>query len=291
MTTAAKIAIPKIGEKLSSGQIEFLSALAASCRGDIIEMVTNAQSGHPGGSLSSIDYLCLIYAYIISQGGEKIVVSNGHISPAVYAILAEMGYIPKEQVLKTFRKSGSIYEGHVTRHVKGVWYGTGPLGIGVSVAAAFALAEKMATGNANRKTGAKKVFALMGDGEGQEGQVYEMMLWANKYKLNNLILFVDSNLLQLTASLEEIMPLNLKAQFKASGWDVLECNGHDFGEMWDTLGKAYKVKNKPVVIIGNTIMGKGVDFMENNVVYHYASADSQVCRKAKESILRSMGGM
>jgi transketolase len=287
----ANTTIPKIGEKLSDAQIEFLSTLTTACRRDIIEMVTNAQSGHPGGSLSSMDYLALIYAYIIGQSGEKIVVSNGHISPAVYAILAEMGYIPREQVIKNFRKAGSPYEGHVTRHVKGIWYGTGPLGVGVSVAAAFALAEKMAATGQNtsakttahaaaqtqtttlaadagitatgaKPTAAKKVFALMGDGEAQEGQVYEMMLFANKYKLNNLILFVDSNLLQLTASLEEIMPLNLKAQFKAAGWDVLECNGHDFGEMWNTIGKAYKVKNKPVVIIGNTIMGKGVDFME-----------------------------
>ena len=149
-----KIDIPKPGAKLSDKQIDFLEALALACRRDIVEMVANAQSGHPGGSLSSIDYLCLLYAYIISRGGEKIVVSNGHISPAVFAILAEMGYIPKDHVLKTFRKTGSIYEGHVARHVRGVWYGTGPLGIGVSVAAAFALAEKM-------KKGKEKVFAVM----------------------------------------------------------------------------------------------------------------------------------
>jgi transketolase len=247
--------IPKLGAKLSDGQIDFLEALALACRRDIVEMVANAQSGHPGGALSSIDYLCLLYAYIISRGGEKIVISNGHISPAVYAILAEMGYIPRENVLKSFRKAGSIYEGHVTRHVRGIWYGTGPLAIGVSVAAAFALAEKM-------KKGKEKVFAVMGDGEAQEGQAYEMMLFANKYKLNNLILFVDFNLLQLTASLEEIMPLDIKSIFKAAKWNVIEVNGHDFQDMWTALDEAYKVKSGPTVIIGNTIMGKGVSYME-----------------------------
>ena len=250
---------PKIGEPLTAGQIEFVQTLAKSCRRDIIEMTKKSQSGHPGGSLSSIDYLSLIYAYIISKGGEKIVISNGHISPAVYSILAEMGYADKEKVINTFRALGSIYEGHVTRHVAGVWYGTGPLGVGVSVAAAFAMAAKI---NKSKE----KIFAVMGDGEAQEGQVYEMMLFANKYKLDNLILYVDKNLLQLTASLEDIMPTDLKAIFKAGNWNVIECNGHDFGEMWDALGKAWKTKDKPVVILGNTIMGKGIDYMEQEWV-------------------------
>jgi transketolase len=251
--------MPKLGAGLKENDLKLLNALAKSCRRSIIEMTSKAQSGHPGGSLSSIDYLTLLYAYIIGRSGEKIVVSNGHISPAVYAILAEMGYIPKEKAIETFRKLGSIYEGHVTRHVNGVWYGTGPLGIGVSVAAAFALAEKL------KKSG-EKVFAVMGDGEAQEGQVYEMMLFANKYKLNNLVLFVDKNLLQLTGSLEDIMPTDLHSIFKAGNWEVIECNGHDFGEMWKALGKAYKSKDKPVVILGNTIMGKGVDYMEKDWV-------------------------
>lgn len=241
--------------ELNKKDIEFLETLAKSCRRSIIEMTHLAKSGHPGGSLSSIDYLCLLYSKIISRGGEKVVISNGHVSPAVYAVLAEMGYLPKEKVVKSFRKLGSVYEGHVTRHVNGIWYGTGPLGIGVSVAAAFALTEKL-----NGKD--EKVFAVMGDGEAQEGQVYEMMLFANKYRLNNLILFVDNNLLQLTGKLEDIMPTDIKNIFKAGNWQVLECNGHDFPDMWKTLNKAMYSKDKPTVIIGNTIMGKGVEFME-----------------------------
>ena len=125
--------IPKLNEELEKDQLEFLKIFSKSCRKSILQMVTNAQSGHPGGSLSSIDYLATLYAFIIGQTGEKVVISNGHISPAIYSLLAEMGYAPKEEVIKTFRKIGSIYEGHVTRHVRGVEYGTGPLGIGVFI--------------------------------------------------------------------------------------------------------------------------------------------------------------
>jgi len=269
-------------DELDQTELELLATLAKACRRSIIEMTSLAQSGHPGGSLSSIDYLCLLYEHIISKTGEKIVISNGHISPAVYAVLAEMGYIPKDKVLESFRKTGSIYEGHVTRHVNGVWYGTGPLGIGVSIAASFALAEKL-----NKQD--QKVFAVMGDGEAQEGQVYEMMLFANKYKLNNLILFVDNNQLQLTGSLTEIMPTNIKKIFKAGNWQVLECNGHDFKEMWQTLRKAISSQNKPTVIIGNTIMGKGVDFMEKEwankkSTWHGKTTDQTQTRAALEKI-------
>lgn len=255
---------PIPGQKLTAEQIKFLEIFAKSCRKSIVEMTLNAQSGHPGGSLSCIDYLSLLYTTIIGNTGEKIVVSNGHISPGVYSILGEMGYIDKQDPIKNFRKIGSIYEGHVTRHVKGVWYGTGPLGIGVSVASAFALAEKL-------KNSGQKVFGLMGDGEGQEGQVYEMMLLSAKYKLDNLILFVDNNLVQLSASIQEIMPINLAALFKAAGWEVLEVDGHNFDAMWETLGKAYSIKDKPVVIIGHTIMGKGVEFMESEGKSHKAT--------------------
>ena len=151
--------------------LKLLKTFSKSCRRSIIEMTKNSQSGHPGGSLSCVDYLALIYTQQIAKNGNKIVVSNGHISPGVYSVLGEMGYIDKEKAIETFRKRGSIYEGHITRHVDGVWYGTGPLGVGVSVAAAFAKAEKM------RSTD-EKVYGVMGDGEAQEGQVHEMIQFA-----------------------------------------------------------------------------------------------------------------
>jgi len=247
--------IPKIGENLNPEQIAFLENFTKASRKSIVEMVVNAQSGHPGGSLSSLDYLALIYTFIIGQTGEDVIVSHGHISPAVYSVLAEMGYIPKEEVVKNFRKAESIYEGHITRHVKGIVYGTGPLGIGGSIAYACAQAEKM------KDTG-KKVFCLMGDGEMQEGQVHEFMENANHYKTDNLILFVDYNKVQLTDSLEKTMNIDIPKIFDAHRWKVIETNGHNFEEMWDALKQAYETTGQPIVIIGNTVMGKGAGFME-----------------------------
>lgn len=269
-------------KKLSPEQLQLLQAISQACRASIVSMTQQAQSGHPGGSLSSIDYLTLLYSFIISQTGEKIVISNGHISPGVYSILAELGYIDKEKAVKTFRKVGSVFEGHVTRLVNGVWYGTGPLGVGVSAAAGFALAEKLKKSN-------EKVFALMGDGEAQEGQVYEMINFAHKYDLNNLILFVDFNEVQLSASLEEIMPLDLKAIFKAAKWQVVEVDGHDYQAMWGALRKAYASKKKPTVLIGKTVMGKGVEAMEGEgmakkATWHGNAPNEEMAKKALEEL-------
>lgn len=256
--------IPQIGEQLNAEQLELFRVIAKDCRWMILEMVKNAQSGHPGGSLSSIDFLTVLYAAIISQTGEKIVISNGHISPAVYSILAEMGYLDREDLVKSFRKAGSVFEGHVTRHVPGVWYGTGPLGIGASVASSMAWAEKFHGSQ-------QKVFAVIGDGEAQEGEIYEMMNFSAKYQLDNLIVFCDHNDVQLSDSLAKIMPINVTGHFQAAGWEVMEINGHDYQEIWNALGKAYQIKGKPVLIVAKTVMGKGVDFMEKEGLAHQAT--------------------
>jgi len=253
--------IPKIGENLTEDHKNFLNAFTKSCRHSIIAMLKNSQSGHPGGSLSALDYLALLYTFVISQTGEKVVVSNGHISPAVYSTLAELKYIPKDEVIETFRKVGSVYEGHITRHVDGIDFGTGPLGIGVSVAAGKAWSEK------HNKTG-RYAYGVMGDGEAQEGQVHEMILFARKYELDNLILFVDYNAVQLTDSLEETMPIDIPAVFAAGGWDVIEVDGHDYDHMWNAIAKAHESNGKPKVIVGKTIMGKGVPFMEDDGRHH-----------------------
>ncbi len=248
--------IAKLGKSLSWSQQWALQSLSLACRRSILAMVTNAQSGHPGGSLGAIDYLAVLYSMIIAQTGETVVVSNGHISPAVYAILAELGYVDKETVLNSFRKIGSIFEGHVTRLVPGICYGTGPLGTGVSAASGFALAEKI------NHTG-KKVYALMGDGEFNEGQVHEMINFANKYRLDNLILFVDYNRVQLSDALHKVMPVNIAGTFNAAGWLVLEFDGNNHQQIWKALSKANANKSgKPVVLIGKTIMGYGVEFMQ-----------------------------
>ena len=250
--------------QLTPPQIDLLKAFSQSCRHSILAMVTNAQSGHPGGSLGCIDYLSLLYTQVISQTGEPVVISNGHISPAVYSVLAEMGYIPKEEAVAGFRKIGQPYEGHVTRHVPGVWYGTGPLGCGISAASGFALAQKLSHETSSH------VYALVGDGESQEGQVYEMMNFAHKYKLNNFIVFLDYNHVQLSDGLEKIMPLTPMAQWQAAGWQVIEVDGHDFQDMWRGLNEAHKVVDKPVLLLAHTIMGKGVNFMEETGLEHKA---------------------
>ncbi|MBL4694115.1 transketolase [Candidatus Gracilibacteria bacterium] len=247
--------LPKLGEKLNEDHLEFLEAFSKSCRHSILQMVVNAQSGHPGGSLSCIDYLSVIYAFLIGQNGNKIVVSNGHISPGVYSTLAEMGYIPKKEVVANFRKIGSVYEGHITRHVDGVDFGTGPLGVGVSAATGFAIAEKMHKSD-------KKVFTLMGDGECQEGQVHEMIHFARHYNLDNLIAFVDYNKVQLTASLADTMDIDICKIFEAGHWHVIEVDAHDPQAIWKALAEAHKVTCKPVVLVGHSIMGQGVAMME-----------------------------
>ena len=249
---------------VSTKQLELLEAFAMSCRRSIIEMTSNAKSGHPGGSLGSIDYLTLLYTSIICKTNEPIVISNGHISPALYAVLAELGAINKKDLIKNFRHSGSIFEGHVARSVPGVWYGTGPLGIGASVASGFALAQKLQKQN-------KKVFVTLGDGESEEGQIYEMMNFATKYKLNNLIAFVDLNHVQLSDSVQNVMPHDLHKIFTACGWEVITVDGHSFQKLSQALGQAYKSKNKPVVILGETIMGRGVSFMENTGRLHQST--------------------
>ncbi len=245
--------LPQFGTPLSPEQLEFIRAFSKSCRRSIVQMVTNAQSGHPGGSLSALDFLTLIYTMRVVETNERVIVSNGHISPAVYSTLGELGVIPKDHVIETFRKPVDIYEGHVNRKINGVHFGTGPLGVGGSVAAGVALADQI-----NEKD--DFTFLVMGDGEQQEGQAYEMMNFANKFKLGKLVLFVDFNEVQLTDSLDEIMPTNIAGHYEAAGWHVIEADGHDFQEMWTALGEAAETE-KPTMILGKTIMGHGIEFM------------------------------
>ena len=234
--------------------LNHMNAFSKACRRSILEMLHTSQSGHPGGSLSALDFLAVLYTQRIGATHEPVVVSNGHISPGVYSVLAEMGAIDKEAVNRTFRQIGSKFEGHVTRHVAGVHFGTGPLGVGVSAASGFAMAEKL-------KGSDKRVFAVMGDGEAQEGQVHEMALFAAKEKLNNFTVFCDYNRVQLTDSLEATMPIDVAALFKAHGWDVLEIDGHDHAALLKAINHA---SDKPVMIVGQTIMGYGVPMMEQS---------------------------
>ncbi len=248
--------IPASDESLGKERLDFLESFKKSCRRTMLEMLRTSQSGHPGGSLSCLDFLAVLYAFRLSQTNEKIVVSNGHISPGVYSVLAEVGAADKEELIKTYRQLDSKFEGHVTRHVPGVWYGTGPLGVGVSVAASFAWVGK-------KKKETEKVFCLMGDGEMQEGQVHEMALWAAKEKLNNLVLFVDYNRVQLTDSLEKTLPIDVVGFFKSKGWKVVEIDGHNHEQIWKAIHSSCN-QGRPLAIIGKTIMGKGIPCMEKD---------------------------
>lgn len=248
---------PQIGKPLESQHVELLDTFKKGCIDSLLRMLKTSQSGHPGGALSSLDILSVLYAYRLAQTNEPFVVSNGHISPGVYAVLAEMNVIPKQEVCDTFRQLHSIYEGHVTRHVPGIPFGTGPLGVGVSVACGMALAAK-------RQEKDEMVFALMGDGEAQEGQVHEVALMAAKEKLSNFCLFVDYNQVQLTDSLEQTMPINIAGIFDAHGWNVHEIDGHDPMSIWEAINSAHDSTNHPTLIIANTIMGKYVPGMEED---------------------------
>ncbi len=245
---------PASTEKLGKERIDFLRAFKTACKRTILEELRTSQSGHPGGSLSSLDILSVLYAFQISRTNEKIVISNGHISAGVYAVLAEMGAINRKKLVSTYRQFGSIFEGHLTRHVAGVWYGTGPLGIGVSAATGFAVAEK-------KKASGQTVFCLMGDGEIDEGQVHEMALFAGKEKLDNLVVLVDYNRVQLSGSLESVMPLDPVGFFKTKNWKVLEIDGHDPEAIWEAIHSP-SVKGRPLAIIAKTIMGKGISALE-----------------------------
>ncbi len=218
-------------------------------------MTANAASGHIGGSLGCLDILTTLYIARILKQHSPVVISNGHISPAVYALLAEFGAIDEQDLLKNFRRHNSQYEGHVSRHIPGIWYSTGPLGTGVSAATGFAFAKK-------QKKEEGYVYAFLGDGEAEEGQVYEMMHVAKKYALNNLIVFLDRNNVQLSGATEKIMPVRIEEHFTVAGWNVIHTDGHSPKQIMKAILKAEK-SDIPTLISCATIMGKGVSFMES----------------------------
>jgi transketolase len=230
-------------------------------------MLKQSQSGHPGGSLSMLDFLATLYVFRLTQTEEKIVISNGHVSPAVYSILAECGAADKADIIKHFRQFGSKFEGHVTRHIPGIYFGTGPLGVGISAATGFAMSEKLKhpspNGRGDGGEGIRQVFCTIGDGEMQEGQMHEAALFAAKEKLSNLTVFVDYNRVQISGTLDATMPIDVVEFFKSKNWKVVEVDGHDYEQLWAALHSQCK-KGRPLAIIGKTVMGHGVPGMEED---------------------------
>lgn len=240
--------------------ISKLEDISKEIRRNILFQVYNASSGHVGGALSCVDILVAIYFNLINEG-DKVVLSKGHASAALYATLAEIGFFSKEE-LATFRKLNSRLQGHPScLKTPGVDASSGSLGQGLSIANGIALAFKMDNKD-------NYVYAILGDGEIDEGQIWEAAMTANHYKINNLIAFLDYNKLQIDGTNDEVMRIApVKEKFEAFGFYVQEINGHDFNEIISAVKNA-KQQDKPSMIIANTIKGKGVSFMENKCEWH-----------------------
>lgn len=246
-----------------------LAITATKARKLALEMVFNANSGHLGGSFSCMDILTTLYFHTMKLNPinlqdpdrDRFVMSKGHCSPAMYAVLALRGILPMNQ-LQYFRSIEGHVSGHVEIHVPGVDMSTGSLGQGVSAAFGMALAGKY-----DQKD--YRVYALLGDGELQEGQVWECFMAASKYHLDNFCLIIDVNDLQVDGPIKNIMPIDpLDEKLKAFGFQVIQCDGHDYTEIIAALDTANATKGKPSVILAKTIKGKGISYMENAMGYH-----------------------
>jgi len=251
-------------------RIKELKRLSAKARHLMVEALICAGCGHPGGAFSSVDVMIALYFEIMKvnpknlkwEERDRFILSKGHSSVGLYSVLALRGYF-EEEILKTFRQDGSILAGHPDMHkVPGIEMSTGSLGHGLSIGLGLALAAQM-----DKK--AYKTFVLMGDGETQEGSVWEAAMAASHYKLDNLVGIVDRNKIQIDGFTEKIMSLEpYKAKWQAFGWEVKEIDGHDFSEIISILKKVPFKSGKPSLIISNTVKGKGISFMENNPEWH-----------------------
>jgi transketolase len=265
-----------------------LKELCKELRVDIIQMLVEAGSGHPGGSLSAIDALaCLYFGGVLRYKADdphwsdrdRFVLSKGHCSPAMYVTLSRAGFFPHDW-LKTFRKFESRLQGHVDRiRVPGVEASTGSLGQGLSVAVGMAIAAKLDKAD-------RRVYCMLGDGESQAGQVWEATMSAPKFALDNLCAIVDNNQVQQTGKVEEIMGLTpLAEKFRAFNWHAIDVDGHDHTQVLHALREAQETKGKPTAIVSHTIKGKGVSWMELNPDWHGKAPNAEQAQKAIAEIL------
>jgi transketolase len=270
-------------KRLDERSLKKLSDMARLARGDILKMTTLAGSGHPGGSMSSVDFYLVLYSYAnvhpqfpTDPNRDRIVISHGHTSPGVYAALGRVGFFPIEAAIATFRKAGSPFEGHVEKGIPGVEWNTGNLGQGLSAGCGFALGSKIL------KKGFH-VFVAMGCGEQQKGQISEARRFAIKYGLDNLTVIVDYNCRQISGVTQEIMPQNISKNFESDGWKVMEVDGHQFQEIYAAFREATLSKH-PTVIIADTTMGKGVSFMEGKEEFHGRALTLEEYKKAAQEL-------
>lgn len=265
-----------------------LENIAKLIRKDIVTMLTESASGHPGGSLSIADIMSVLFFEEMNinpsnptdPDRDRFVLSKGHAAPALYSALARKGYFEVEE-LKTLRKTGTRLQGHPNMNdLPGIDMSTGSLGQGISASVGMALAGKL-----DKKD--YRVYTILGDGELEEGQVWEAAMSAAHYKLDNLTAFVDNNGLQIDGNIEDVMnPGPIDKKFEAFGWNVLKINGHDYDEIINALDKAKNTKGQPTVIVCDTVKGKGVSFMENNAGWHGNAPNKEQCEQA----LKEIGG-
>lgn len=271
---------------MDNKKIAKLSMIATKIRKHAIEAVYHAASGHPGGSLSIADVLAVLYFDVMNidvqnpnwEDRDRFVLSKGHCSPALYGALAERGFFPVEEI-KKFRQIDSFLQGHPDmKGVPGVDMSTGSLGQGICAANGMALAAKL-----DKKD--YRVYAILGDGELEEGQVWEAAMFAAHYKLDNLTAFVDFNGLQIDGNIAEVMsPLPIDEKFQAFGWNVLTIDAHDFNQIEEAIHQAKNTKGKPTVIILKSIKGKGVSFMENQAEWHGSAPNKEQYEQAMKEL-------
>lgn len=266
--------------------VQELKNVAKKIRINILHMLTQAGSGHTGGSLSAADVAVAIYFSKMSfnpdnpkwENRDRFILSKGHAAPLLYAIMAEAGYFPMETI-NNLRKVESPLQGHpCCKHIPGIEVSTGSLGQGLSVANGMALGLRLDNNPA-------KVYCIMGDGETQEGQIWEAAMTSAHYKIDNLCAVVDNNELQIDGPVEEVMGIQpIHDKWEAFGWHVISIDGHDMEEILKALDEAESVKGKPTVIIANTTKGKGVSFFEDKVEYHGVAPSQEEFDKAVKEI-------
>ena len=272
-----------------------LQKVATEIRLGIIEAVYNAKSGHPGGALSSADILACLYFSELNvdpsnakdENRDRFVMSKGHSCPGLYSALALKGYFPQEE-LKSFRHTGALLQGHPDmKAINGVDMSAGSLGQGFSCACGMALAGKL-----NGKD--YRTYALVGDGESQEGQVWEAIMFAAHYKLDNLCLIIDNNGLQIDGRVSDVMNvMPYESKLEAFGWNVISIDGHNYEEILSAFDKAREVKGKPTAIVAKTIKGKGVSFMEDQASWHGKAPNEEQYNQAMAELTafkNSLGG-
>lgn len=263
-----------------------LESLCLRFRNELIDLLHEIQTGHPGGSLSCLEILTTLYTEKMNhnpknpkmEGRDRLILSKGHAAPILYMNLAEQGYFKKEE-LKTLRQINSNLQGHPCMHkTAGVELSTGPLGLGLGAGLGMCLGERL-------KGNDSYIYVILGDGEIQEGSIWESVMAASKFNADHLIAILDNNGVQLDGTLEAIMPMgDIKSKWEAFGWNVIPCDGHDVSSISDAVDKAKENKGKPTLILAKTAKGKGISFMEGKNIWHGKAISDEDYKNAKAEL-------